>query len=336
MNPTTDGLGRPLRDLRVSVTDRCNLRCPYCMPADVFGPEYAFVPREEILTFEEITRIVRIFTDLGVRKVRLTGGEPLLRRGLPELVAALSQVARIEDLALTTNGLLLAAFAQELRNAGLQRVTVSLDALDNDVFQKMSGSRRGVTDVLEGMATARAAGLPVKVNCVLQRGVNDGQIRPLAHFCREEGHELRFIEFMDVGNHNSWNAKSVITSREVRNFLEAEFGLEPLPCRYPGEVAGRWRYRDGKGEVGFISSVTEPFCAGCNRGRLTADGRFVTCLFAESGTDLKTKVRNGADDAELAAFLRAVWHGRTDRYSELRSTAGGVPAPRVEMSYVGG
>lgn len=336
MTPPLDTLGRPLRDLRVSVTDRCNMRCPYCMPAEVFGPGYIFTARENILSFEEITRVVQITAGLGVRKVRLTGGEPLLRRDLAVLVGMLSRCRGIEDLALTTNGLALATLAQPLRAAGLHRVTVSLDALDNAIFRRMSGSGRSVDEVTDGLAAARHAALPVKINCVLQRGVNDSEILPLARFCRDEGYTLRFIEYMDVGNHQAWNRSAVVPSSEVRAKLESHFALEPLPSAQPGEVARRFRYADGRGEVGFVSSVTEPFCRGCNRGRLTADGRLITCLFAEGGADTKSLLRGGATDAELESFVRAVWENRTDRYSELRAESPANTTPKVEMSYVGG
>jgi GTP 3',8-cyclase len=336
MSGLKDTLGRPLRDLRVSVTDRCNLRCPYCMPAEVFGAGYAFLPRAEILTFEEIARAVRVMTELGVRKVRLTGGEPLLRRELPRLVRMLSEVADLEDLALTTNGLLLAGLADELRSAGLHRVTVSLDALDDALFRKMSGAKRSVSDVLDGLAKAKAVDFPVKVNCVVQRGVNESEILPLARYCREMSFTLRFIEYMDVGNHNHWDKIAVVPAREIREILAGAFGLEALDPAWTGEVARRYRYADGGGEVGFVASVTEPFCRDCNRARLTADGKLVTCLFATGGADLRAELRTGADDRELAAFVRGIWEGRGDRYSELRVAARQAPRPKVEMSYVGG
>lgn len=335
MNGPVDTLGRPLRDLRVSVTDRCNLRCGYCMPADVFGPGYAFLPRAEILTFEEITRVVTIMAGLGLRKVRLTGGEPLLRCELPSLVRMLARVGGIDDLALTTNGLLLAPRAEELRRAGLQRVTVSLDALDEETFRRMSATRRSVAEVLESLAAAKHAGLGVKVNCVVQRGVNEDEVLPLARFCRNEGYTLRFIEFMDVGNHNAWQVSGVVPAAVLRDRLEAAFGLVALEPTWHGEVARRYRYADGAGELGFVASITEPFCRDCNRVRLTADGKLVTCLFAAGGADVRSELRSGADDTALAAFIRGLWEGRSDRYSELRGAADGM-RPKVEMSYVGG
>ena len=336
MNAVTDTLGRPLRDLRISVTDRCNFRCPYCMPAEVFGPDHAFLPRAEILTFEEIVRVVRVMTGLGVRKVRLTGGEPLLRRELPELVRMLSGVTGVEDLALTTNGLLLAPLAGVLREAGLHRVTVSLDALDDGLFRRMSGTTRPVSEVLDGLAAAQVAGLPVKVNCVVQRGVNEDEVVPLAEFCRRSGYTLRFIEYMDTGNHNHWEVRDVVPARELVARLDGEFGLEALEPVVRGEVARRYRYRDAEVEVGFVTSITEPFCRDCNRVRLTADGKVVTCLFAAGGADLKAELRAGCSDGELEAFLRGIWEGRADRYSELRAAARRAVRPKVEMSYVGG
>ena len=333
---TTDALGRPLRDLRVSVTDRCNLRCNYCMPAEIFGADHAFLPRAEILTFEEIARVVRVAAGLGVRKVRLTGGEPLLRRDLPVLVRLLAGIAGLEDIALTTNGLLLAGQAESLRQAGLQRVTVSLDALDDALFRRMTGARQPVLAVLEAMRAAQRSGLGVKVNCVVQRGVNEDEVLPLAALCRREGWVLRFIEFMDVGNHNRWERAAVVPSAVLRDRLHAAFGLTGCDPAWRGEVARRYRYADGSGEVGFVSSVTEPFCRDCNRARLTADGRFVTCLFAADGADVRRLLRSGADDSDLADFVRGIWSGRADRYSELRTEQAGGTVAKVEMSYVGG
>ncbi len=336
MSGVHDLFGRPLRDLRVSVTDRCNMRCDYCMPAEVFGPDHAFVPRAEILTFEEIARVVRAAAELGARKVRLTGGEPLLRRDLPALVRLLAAIRGVEDLALTTNGLLLAAQAEELQQAGLHRVTVSLDALDEGLFRRLTGSSRPVGDVLEGMRAAARSGLGVKVNCVVQRGLNEDEVLPLASLCREEGWVLRFIEFMDVGNHNRWERAAVVSSAVLRDRLEATFGLVPAEPAWRGEVARRYCYADGRGEVGFVSSITEPFCRDCNRARLTADGRLVTCLFAAGGPDLRSLLRDGTDDHALALFMRGIWEGRADRYSELRAALPPGEHAKVEMSYVGG
>ena len=335
MSAVRDVLSRPLRDLRVSVTDRCNFRCPYCMPREVFGQAYRFLPKPEILSFVEIARSVSAMCRLGVRKVRLTGGEPLLRRELPVLVGLLATVDGLQDLALTTNGLLLAPLAQALKDAGLHRVTVSLDALDDGVFRRLSGADRPVADVLQGIGAARTAGLPVKINCVVQRGINEEQILPLAAWCREENHTLRFIEYMDVGNHNRWHVSSVVPVGEIRERLEAAYPLVAVGDAPRGEVARRFRFADGSGEVGFVSSITEPFCRDCNRARLTADGKLVTCLFANGGHDLKSQLRAGASVDDLAGFIESVWKQRKDRYSELRSE-GLEQRGKVEMSYVGG
>lgn len=334
MNPVTDSFARPLRDLRVSVTDRCNFRCSYCMPREIFGESHRFLPKPEILTFEETARVVRMMCGLGVRKVRLTGGEPLLRRELPVLVRLLSDLGLLEDLALTSNGLLLASAAQALRDAGLHRVTVSLDAMDDGVFRRLSGTERPVEEVLLGIRAAQRAGLPVKINCVIQRGVNEDQILPLAAWCREEGHTLRFIEYMDVGNHNNWQVSSVLPAAEAKARLAAVHPLVESGPAPRGEVARRYRYADGAGEVGFVSSITEPFCRDCNRARLTADGKLVTCLFAAGGSDLRPLLRGGAGDDELSAFVASVWSRREDRYSELRAAL--APRHKIEMSYVGG
>lgn len=330
-----DRLGRPLRDLRISVTDRCNFRCPYCMPREAFGEGFRFLPREALLTFEEIERVTRILHRLGVRKVRLTGGEPLLRRDLPTLVEELAALPGI-DLALTTNGSLLAEQAEALAAAGLRRVTVSLDALDEEVFRRLNDVDVPLARVLEGIAAAADCGLtPLKLNCVVRRGWNEDQILPLVELARREGYVARFIEYMDVGTTNGWRLDDVLPAREVRAKIEAVHPLEALPPRHVGEVARRFRFRDGGGEVGFISSVSEPFCGDCTRLRLAADGRLFTCLFATQGYDLKSLLRAGADDETLDRALRDLWSRREDRYSELRSAAT-RELPRVEMSYVGG
>jgi cyclic pyranopterin phosphate synthase len=329
-----DSLGRPLRSLRISVTDRCNFRCTYCMPSEAFGPDYAFLPHEAILSFEEITRLVRIFVGLGVTKVRLTGGEPLLRRELPTLVRMLAEVPGIEDLALTTNGVLLPELAAALATAGLKRLTVSPDRL-----RILSGTDLPPSRILEGMAKARAAGFgPLKLNCVLQRGVNDDEILDLAAHARQQGHTLRFIEFMDVGTTNGWRLDAVVPAAEVHRTLRARWPMEPIAVDHAtahGGVAHRWRYVDGGGEVGFIASVTAPFCADCDRARLSADGHLYTCLFAGQGLDLKAFLRAGHGDGDLAVLLASHWRRRADRYSELRS-AETVGLPRVEMSHIGG
>jgi GTP 3',8-cyclase len=333
---TVDLLGRPVADLRVSVTDRCNLRCRYCMPREVFGADHAFLPREQLLSFEELTRVVAVFVGLGVTKVRLTGGEPLLRRDLPELVAALAGLDGLADLALTTNGVLLPQLAGPLAEAGLTRVTVSLDALDDATFRALADTAVPVASVLEGVAAARAAGLgPVKVNTVLQRGANDDQVERLAGWARDAGVTLRFIEFMDVGTTNGWQRDRVVPADEVVERLHARWPLEAVPPARPGEVADRYRYLDGAGEVGVIASVTRPFCRACSRARLSAVGELFTCLFAARGHDLRALLRQGAGDAELRDAVRQVWRGRDDRASEQRAEAG-LTGPRVEMSYIGG
>ena len=334
--PLADLFGRPLRDLRVSVTDRCNLRCRYCMPREVFGQDFAFLAREELLTFEELTRLVTVFVGLGVRKVRLTGGEPLLRRDLPDLVRSLAGIAGLEDIALTSNGVLLDRFAAELVAAGLRRVTVSLDALDDATFQRVTDAQVPVAAVLGGIDAALAAGfVSVKVNAVLQRGMNDDQIEGLAGWARDTGVTLRFIEFMDVGTTNRWQRDRVVPATEVIDRIHARWPIEPVAPLRPGDVAERYRYVDGGGEVGVIASVTRPFCATCSRARLSAIGELYTCLFAADGHDLRSLLRGGADDAALAAAVRAVWTTRSDRASELRAEDG-LTGPRVEMSYIGG
>jgi GTP 3',8-cyclase len=333
---TTDRTGRALRDLRVSVTDRCNFRCRYCMPREVFGPDFAFLDRAELLTFEEITRIVRVAAGLGVRKVRLTGGEPLLRRGLENLVAQLAQVEGVDDLAITTNGSLLAGRAVSLRAAGLRRVTVSLDSLDDATFRRLSDVALPLSRVLEGLEAARQAGFErIKLNAVVKRGVNDHEVVPLARFARRHGYTMRFIEYMDVGSTNGWRLDDVVPAAEIVRRIDADLPLEQVPPSYPGEVADRWRFRDGTGEIGVIASVTQPFCGTCTRARLSAVGELYTCLFATRGDDLRGLLRGGASDEGLRAALAGRWANRDDRYSELRSR--GTPElPKVEMSYIGG
>ncbi len=331
--PLHDLLKRPLGDLRVSVTDRCNFRCRYCMPAEQFGPAHRFLPREEILSFEEIVRIARIATGLGVRKLRLTGGEPLLRRNLEDLVAMLSTIDGVEDLAMTTNGTLLAHHAEALALAGLQRVTVSLDALDPDIFARMNGVGARVDRVLAGISTAQTFGLPVKVNTVIQRGVNESEILPLVAWAREQGVTLRFIEFMDVGETNHWDRSQVVSAAEVLLEIQKRFPLTPLPANRNGETAGRWQHADGRGEIGIIASVSAPFCGDCNRLRLSADGHLYRCLFAAHGHDLRPLLRGGGDDGLLRTTLQGIWSSRDDRYSELR---GSLQAHKAEMSYLGG
>ena len=337
-NPLTvlDTLGRPMRDLRISVTDRCNFRCVYCMPKEVFGRDHAFLPRAEILDFEEIERVVRASVALGVRKVRLTGGEPLVRRNLEALVAMLAAIDGIEDLTLTTNASLLADHAQGLADAGLHRVTVSLDALDDPTFQAMNDVGFPVSRVLEGIAAAEEADLgPIKVNVVIRRELNEHAIVDLAEHFRSTGTTVRYIEYMDVGHTNGWRLDDVVPAAEVVAAIDARWPLVPVESAYRGEVAQRYRYRDGAGEIGVISSVTQPFCGDCTRARLTADGQLFTCLFATSGHDLRALIRSGAGDVELGEALRVIWAGRDDRYSELR-TLHTIELPKVEMSFIGG
>ncbi len=331
-----DRLGRRMHDLRISVTDRCNFRCVYCMPREVFGRDFAFLARGEILSFEETVRLARVFVSLGVEKIRITGGEPLVRRDLPVLVRLLSEIEGIRDLTLTTNGSALRALAVSLREAGLRRVTVSLDSLDEETFARMNGVDFPVARVLDGITAAREAGLtPLKVNTVVRRGLNESSVLPLARWARAEGLILRFIEYMDVGHSNGWRLDDVVPAAEILGAIDVEMPLEPVPPSYPGEVADRWRYRDGSGEVGAIASVTRPFCGSCTRSRLSADGSLYTCLFATQGMDLKTPLREGASDEELRAIVTAVWRERADRYSELRSAAT-TRLPRVEMFAIGG
>ena len=333
----TDRLGRALHDLRISVTDRCNLRCRYCMPKELFGASYKFMPSAQLLTFDEITRATRCLVDLGVEKVRLTGGEPLVRRNLEELVAKIAELGAI-DIALTTNGVLLdEKKASALKAAGLQRITISLDALEPDVFQHMSGSTVKPERILGAIDAAAAAGLdPVKINMVVQRGVNENSILPMAEHFRGTSHVLRFIEFMDVGTTNGWLLNDVVTADEIHRLIDSKWPLEPLPKRYPGEVARRYRYRDGGGDIGIIASVTQPFCGACTRLRLTADGKFYTCLFAPIGHDLRAALRAGVSDAEIKDRVAKLWNGRSDRYSELRAKAGNTASARPEMWQIGG
>jgi cyclic pyranopterin phosphate synthase len=336
----TDSLHRPLRDLRISVTDRCNFRCPYCMPAEVYGDRYEFLPRSQILSFEEIERLAGLFVALGAVKLRLTGGEPLVRARLSRLVKGLAAIPGVEDLALTTNGVLLADMAAELAEAGLQRVTVSLDSLDDDVFRLMSGRDTvGPETVVAAIDVAAAAGLtPVKINCVVQRGVNDHTLVDLARRFQGTGHILRFIEFMDVGTLNGWDLTQVVPATEIVERIDAELPLEPLEPNYRGEVANRYRYRDGSGEIGVIASVSQPFCGDCTRARMSTEGRLVTCLFASDGLDLRGPMRAGATDEELTDLIRSAWGRRRDRYSEERSqlTITQGKRRRIEMFQLGG
>jgi cyclic pyranopterin phosphate synthase len=342
--PLADALGRPLRDLRISVTDRCNFRCTYCMPAEIFGDRYEFLPREEILSFEEIERLVRLMVPLGVSKLRITGGEPLLRHDLPKLVRGLRAIPGIEDIALTTNGTLLKYMAGQLHREGLTRMTISLDSLDPDVFGTMNGGKLEVGKVLEGIETAEQVGFrPLKINCVVQKGVNDHTLVDLARHFKDRGHIVRFIEYMDVGTKNTWDLEQVLPSDEVVARIHRALPLEPVAPNYRGEVARRFRYRDGTGEIGVISSVSQPFCGDCTRARLTTDGELVTCLFATGGADLRGPLRAGATDAEMGELIRGIWTGRRDRYSEERGEIlrgerdpGESRTGRVEMYQIGG
>jgi GTP 3',8-cyclase len=336
VEPVTDTFARPLHDLRISVTDRCNFRCVYCMPKEVFGHDFEFLRRSQILTFEEIERLARLFAGAGVRKLRLTGGEPLLRRDLERLVAMLAAVPGIEDIAMTTNGVLLARKAQGLADAGLHRVTVSLDSLDDDVFAAVNDVGFPAARGLEGIDAAAAAGLgPVKVNMVVKRGLNDASILEMAERFRGTGHVLRLIEYMDVGASNAWRLDDVVPAAEMVAAIDAEWPLEPVEAAYRGEVASRYRYRDGSGEIGVIASVTQPFCGDCTRARLSADGKLFTCLFAADGHDLREQLRAGVTDEELRALIERIWSVRADRYSELRSAAT-KDLPRIEMFAMGG
>ncbi|GER66433.1 cyclic pyranopterin monophosphate synthase [Weizmannia acidilactici] len=331
----TDMLNRPLLDLRISVTDRCNFRCTYCMPADE-GQKYCFMKRSELMTFEEIVRLAKLFVSLGVRKIRLTGGEPLLRKDIDQLVGMLDNIEGLEDLSMTTNGFLLKRYAASLKKAGLKRINVSLDALDDEVFAAINGVGAKSSRILEGMDEAVRQGMKVKVNMVVKRGMNDSQILPMAAYFKEKGITLRFIEFMDVGSLNGWKLDEVVTSKEIYNMISKEMPLEPLKENYYGEVAKRCRYVGTDIEVGFISSVSQPFCGDCTRCRLSADGKIYTCLFAARGTDLLSSMRNGASDEELAAQIKCVWDVRCDRYSQERGKNPTYKGKRIEMSYIGG
>ena len=331
-----DQFGRAMRDLRISVTDRCNFRCTYCMPKAVFERDYPFLARSELLTFEETERLARIFCGLGVQKIRITGGEPLLRRDLHRLVAMLAALDGPTDLMLTTNGVSLRDQARALKEAGLKRVTVSLDSLDDEVFKTMNDVGAPVESVLEGIEAAAAAGLkPVKINAVVRRGINDHTIVDLARHFHGSGHIMRFIEYMDVGTTNGWRLDEVVTAREIIERIGAELPLEPINPNYAGEVARRWRYRDGGGEIGVIASVSNPFCSTCTRARLSPEGKFYTCLFASAGVDLRALVRGGASDRQIARVIADTWHRREDRYSQIRASQTLVQ-PRIEMSYIGG
>ncbi|MFL2783867.1 MAG: GTP 3',8-cyclase MoaA [Dehalococcoidia bacterium] len=331
-----DQYKRPLRDLRVSVTDRCNFRCPYCMPAEIYGERYQFLPRNDLLTFEEITNVVEACVELGVRKIRLTGGEPLVRQDVHELIAMLANIDGIDDIAMTTNAYLLAGSAQTLKDAGLNRITVSMDSLDDEVFQKMNGRGFSTAKVIDGISAAKDAGLvPIKINAVVQKGVNDKSVIDLARWCRESGYTPRFIEYMDVGNLNNWKLEEVVPAQAIVELIGNVFPVQPIQSSYVGEVAKRFKYKDGKGEFGVISSVTQPFCGDCTRMRLSPEGQAVTCLFAEKGTDLRTPLRNGAGKSELMELIQNIWRVREDKYSEKRTEMTDT-RQKVEMYHIGG
>ncbi len=336
MSQIVDTFERPLRDLRISVTDRCNFRCTYCMPAEIFHERFKFLPHENILTFEEITRLTQIITGMGAVKLRLTGGEPLVRQDIDSLVGMLAKIDGVEDLAMTTNAYLLPKFAHKLKEAGLKRLTISLDSLDEDVFHKMNGQRASVAKVLEGIQAGKDAGFEkTKINCVVQRGVNDHTIVDMARWARDEGHIIRFIEYMDVGTMNGWKLDEVVSAKEIVETIDAVFPLEKRKRNYASETALRWQYVDGAGEIGVIASVTMPFCGNCSRMRLSPEGQIFTCLFATEGVDLKTPMREGASDDDLKALVSQTWQKRDDRYSEIRSTAT-EGRDKVEMYYIGG
>ncbi len=334
--PILDKFQRPFRDLRVSVTDRCNFRCPYCMPAEIYGERYQFLPRNDLLTFEEITRIVNITVNLGVKKVRITGGEPLVRQDIEKLVSMISGINGVKDLAMTTNAYLLSGMAQNLKDAGLHRITVSMDSVDDDVFQRMNGRGFGTAKVMNGIDSAKRAGFnPIKINAVVQKGINDHTLVDLAKWCRDNGHIPRFIEYMDVGTLNEWKLDEVLPANEIVRIIGEELPVEQLDPAYVGEVARRYRYLDDKGEFGVISSVTQPFCGDCTRLRLSPEGQIVTCLFAETGIDLREPMRNGATDEQVSDIIQGTWKVREDRYSEERTTMS-EPRSKVEMYHIGG
>ncbi len=334
-----DTCGRAIHDLRISVTDRCNFRCPYCMPADIYGEKYTFLPRQDLLTFEEIAKVTKIFTRFGVRKIRLTGGEPLMREDIADLVGLLAEFDYVDDLALTTNGYLLPKFAVPLKQSGLSRISVSLDSLDDKVFKEMNGREYSVERVLSGIKAAEAAGFTqIKINAVVQRGINDHTLLDLVCHFRGTGHIVRFIEYMDVGNLNGWNLDHVVPAEEIIALINSKFPLEPVDPNYSGEVANRYRFKDGRGEIGVIASVTKPFCGGCTRIRLATDGRLFTCLFGTDGTDLRGPLRSGATDDDMIAIITNVWKKRDDRYSEFRSrsTPQQSSSKKIEMYQIGG
>ncbi|HHK5534816.1 TPA: GTP 3',8-cyclase MoaA [Bacillus mobilis] len=334
---TLDKLQRPLKDLRISVTDRCNFRCRYCMPEEIFGPDYSFLSNDKILSFDEIERITRIFVSLGVRKLRITGGEPLLRRGLPQLIERLNKIDGVEDIGLTTNGSLLKKFAPDLYKAGLSRVTVSLDSLEEDRFFYLNGNRSKVQRVLEGIQAAAEVGMKIKINMVVQKGKNEQDILQMAQYFKGNKHILRFIEYMDVGNYNGWELKEVVSKQEIVDAIHQVMPLERIEANYAGEVATRYRYIGSSEEIGIISSVTDSFCSSCTRARISAEGKLYTCLFASKGNDLRELLRSGYTDDEITYIVRDIWNNREDRYSDERlSHTSKKRAPKIEMSHIGG
>ncbi|WP_275580722.1 GTP 3',8-cyclase MoaA [Aquibacillus albus] len=334
--PLQDKFGRVLQDLRISVTDRCNFRCRYCMPKEIFGKDYAFLPKEHLLNFEELERLANLFVQLGVKKIRITGGEPLLRRDLPKLISRLASIEGLEDIALTTNGMFLDKYAQQLKDAGLNRINVSLDALSDQVFKSINDSGVGTERVLNNMKKAKDLGLEVKVNMVVKKGMNDQEVVPMAKYFKEQGMTLRFIEFMDVGQSNGWDFSHVITKKQLFDELSKHFKLEPINPAYVGEVAKRYRYAGTDSEVGFITSVSESFCSTCTRARISADGKLYTCLFATNGLDVKQILRSEANDEEIVEAITSTWKKRTDRYSDLRTEETAKNRKKIEMSYIGG
>lgn len=331
-----DQLKRPMSDLRISVTDRCNFRCTYCMPKEIFGDDHEFLPKHELLSFEEMHRLTKLFASLGVKKIRLTGGEPLLRRNLPELVKMLLNVDGIKDIGLTTNGLLLKNHAQALYDAGLRRLNISLDALDSGIFSILNGRGINPSHILENIDLAQKIGFQIKINMVVQKGVNEGEILPMAGYFKEKGITLRFIEFMDVGNDNGWSFKKVVTKKEILEILSTKYDLEPVEKDYFGEVAARYQYKGHESQVGFITSVSESFCSSCTRARLSSDGKFYNCLFASEGFDIRELIRNHASDEELLESIRHIWEHRADRYSDERTEQTNTNRKKIGMSYIGG
>ena len=336
VNILRDQLNRPMRDLRISVTDRCNFRCTYCMPKEIFGDDYVFLPREELLTFEEMERLAKIFENFGVKKIRLTGGEPLMRRNIDELVKKLLLLDNIKDVGLTTNGVLLKQYGQKLRDAGLTRLNISLDALDENLFGNLNGRGIKPSFILENIQFVKELGFEIKVNMVVQKNLNDQEIIPMAKYFKEQGITLRFIEFMDVGNDNAWSFEKVVTKKQILTMLQQEFDLGPVDKDYFGEVAERYQYVGSESQVGFITSVSESFCSSCTRARLSSDGKFYTCLFATNGFDLRELIRKGATDEELAEAIKNVWERRTDRYSDERTAETAKNKTKINMSYIGG